>query len=255
VIPVDLTGLPVDRTRLYQIASDHRLRVVEDAAQSFGSSWQGKPIGSFGDFVSFSFHANKNITSIEGGCLVMNDEAEAKLAEQYRLQGVVRSGQDGMDVELIGGKYNLTDVAACVGRHQLRRVAEFRERRRQLAQHYFKAFAAAGSAVADLGLPIADFDNSNWHMFQVVLPEETLNKPRAAVMAALAEKGIMTGVHYPAMHLFTLYKRLGWKEGDFPNAEYVGRNTLTLPLFPAMHDDDVERVVTEVAAVLQELRR
>lgn len=101
IMPVDLSGLPVDRDRLYAIAGKHKLRVIEDAAQSFGSSWKGRRIGSFGDFVSFSFHANKNVTTIEGGCLVLNDEREVKLAEQYRLQGVVRSGFDGMEVELV----------------------------------------------------------------------------------------------------------------------------------------------------------
>src|SRR5476649_897239 len=94
IIPVDLAGLPVDRDRLYAIAKHHRLRVVEDAAQSFGSTWKGRRIGSIGDFISISFHPNKNITTIEGGALVVNDEREAKLAEQYRLQGVVRSGFD-----------------------------------------------------------------------------------------------------------------------------------------------------------------
>jgi dTDP-4-amino-4,6-dideoxygalactose transaminase len=248
IIPVDLSGLPVDRDRLYAIADAHRLRVVEDAAQSFGSSWQGRAIGSFGDFVSFSFHANKNITSIEGGCLVMNNEQEAALAEQYRLQGVVRSGLDGMDAHFIGGKFNLTDVAACVGRHQLRRMGEFRERRRELARRYFDAFAAASLDTIDL--PIADFTQSNWHMFQIVLREERLNAPRATVMQAMAERDIMLGVHYPAMHLFSLYRRLGWKDGDFPVAEYVGRNTLTLPLFPSMSDQDVTRVVEELVDVL-----
>ncbi|HEY8888420.1 MAG TPA: DegT/DnrJ/EryC1/StrS aminotransferase family protein, partial [Gallionella sp.] len=87
VIPVYLAGKPVDMDRLYVIAAKHKLRVIEDAAQAIGSSWKGKPIGSFGDFVSFSFQANKNITTSEGGCLVLNNEAEATLAEKYRLQG------------------------------------------------------------------------------------------------------------------------------------------------------------------------
>src|SRR5687767_331009 len=94
ILPVDLAGLPVDRDRLYAIARRHGLRVVEDAAQAFGSTWGGKRIGATGDFVSFSFHPNKNVTTIEGGALVLNDEREAKLAEQYRFQGVVRSGFD-----------------------------------------------------------------------------------------------------------------------------------------------------------------
>ena len=125
ILPVDLAGLPVDRDALYAVARRHGLRVIEDAAQAMGSRYNGQPIGSLGDLVSISFHPNKNMTSIEGGCLVMNDEREARLAEQYRLQGVVRSGFDGMEVELPGGKFNLTDVAARVGLGQLPHLARF----------------------------------------------------------------------------------------------------------------------------------
>ncbi len=250
ILPVDLAGLPVDRDWLNALAHKYRLRVIEDAAQSFGSSWRGRRIGAFGDFVSFSFHPNKNITCIEGGCLVMNDEREAKLAEQYRLQGVVRTGQDGMEVEVLGGKFNLTDVAARVGLGQLPHLAEFTEKRRELARAYFAEFAARAAAVLALRLPVADFTQSNWHMFQVVLPEETLALTRADVMAAMHAAGIATGVHYPAIHRFALYRRLGWKDGDFPHAEYAGRNLLTLPLFPAMTRADVTRVVTALVAIL-----
>ncbi|HUR57015.1 MAG TPA: DegT/DnrJ/EryC1/StrS aminotransferase family protein, partial [Opitutaceae bacterium] len=150
LLPVDLAGLPVDRDRLQAIARKHKLRVVEDAAQSFGSTWNGRRIGAGGDFVSFSFHPNKNITTIEGGALVMNDEREAKLAEQYRLQGVVRSGLDGMEVEIVGGKFNLTDVAARVGLGQLPRLEEFNARRRELARIYFELLDAP--ATQALGL-------------------------------------------------------------------------------------------------------
>ena len=255
IIPVDLTGLPVDRDRLYALANKHRLRVVEDAAQSFGSTWRGQRIGAGGDLVSFSFHANKNITTIEGGCLVLNDEREAKLAEQYRLQGVVKTGYDGMDVEVVGGKFNLTDVAARVGLGQLPHLAEFTARRRELAQDYFAAFAASSAAALGLRLPVADFTQSNWHMFQVVLPEERLSIKRAEVMSLMQAAGIGTGVHYPAIHLFALYRRLGWKAGDFPHAEYAGRNILTLPLFPAMATADVTRVVDALTTILQAHQR
>ena len=252
IIPVDLSGLPVDRDRLYALARKHHLRVVEDAAQSFGSMWQGQRIGAIGDFVSFSFHANKNITTIEGGCLVLNNEAEVRLAEQYRLQGVVRSGHDGMEVELVGGKFNLTDVAARVGLGQLPHLAAFTARRHELARNYFEALQAAGAAALGLQLPVADFTHSNWHMFQVVLPEERLILKRADLMARLHAAGIGTGVHYPAIHLFALYRRHGWKDGDFPHAEYAGRNILTLPLFPAMTPDDVTRVVTALTGLLRD---
>ena len=157
IIPVDLAGLPVDRDRLYAIAKKHQLRVVEDAAQSFGSTWKGKRIGAIGDFVSFSFHPNKNVTTIEGGALVLNDEREAKLAEQYRLQGVVRSGFDGMEVELVGGKFNLTDVAARVGLGQLPHLDEFNAKRRELARAYFELFDAPAVRALGLGLPPRDF--------------------------------------------------------------------------------------------------
>ena len=250
IIPVDLAGLPMDRARLYAIANKRQLRVVEDAAQAFGSSWQGRHIGAGGDLVSFSFHSNKNITTAEGGCLVLNDEREAKLAEQYRLQGVVRTGYDGMEVDVVGGKFNLTDIAARIGLGQLPHLDLVTARRRELARAYLEAFDTPLVRTLGLRLPVADFANSNWHMFQVVLPEERLTIRRAEVMARMHAAGIGTGVHYPAMHLFAVYRRLGWKEGDFPHAEYAGRNILTLPLFPAMTRADVARVVTTLLEIL-----
>jgi len=250
IIPVDLAGLPVDRIRLHEIARRRKLRVVEDAAQAFGSRWNGRRIGSFGDFVSFSFHPNKNITCIEGGCLVVNDGREAALAEQYRLQGVVRSGLDGMEVEVPGGKFNLTDVAARVGLGQLPHLEAFNARRAQLARAYFERLDSPGVRALGLGLPVPDFENSNWHMFQVMLPGDRLAISRAGVMERLRDAGIGTGAHYPAIHLFKLYRRMGWKDGDFPHAENAGRNLLTLPLFPAMESSDVVRVVDSLASIL-----
>ena len=255
IIPVDLAGLSVDRDRLYAIAKKHNLRVIEDAAQAYGSNWRGKPIGSFGDFVSFSFHPNKNVTTIEGGALVLNNEAEAKLAEQYRLQGVVRTGLDGMEVEVVGGKFNLTDVAARVGLGQLPHLEEFNRKRRELAQAYFAEFDAAGATALGLELPPRDFTQSNWHMFQVILPEDRLTIRRGEVMAKMKDAGIGTGVHYPAIHLFAVYRRLGWKDGDFPIAERVCRNILTLPLFPAMAQSDVPRVVQALMDIVRSHRK
>jgi len=243
IIPVDLAGLPVDRDRLYDIAKRHQLRVIEDAAQSFGSSWHGKRLGTFGDFVSFSFHANKNITSAEGGALVLPDESLAARCEQLRLQGVIRSGEDGMDVEVAGGKYNLTDVAARIGLGQLPHLERFTERRRELARRYFQRWDRS----LGCDLPLEDFEQSNWHMYQVVLPERV---ERAKFIARMRDEGIGVGVHYPAMHLFALYRRLGWRQGQFPHAERIGRSIATLPLFPAMRDSDVDRVCDAARKVL-----
>jgi dTDP-4-amino-4,6-dideoxygalactose transaminase len=253
VIPVDLAGLPVDRDRLRAIAEKHHLRVIEDAAQSIGAKWRGHLVGTKAaspDFVSISFHPNKNVTAIEGGCLVLNDEREARLAGQYRLQGVIRTGFDGMDVEVLGGKFNLTDVAARVGLGQLRRLDEFNAARRALARRYFELLSAPAARALGLGLPPADFENSNWHMFQVTLPEGAGCLSRAQVMEKMHAASIGTGVHYPPVHLFTMYRKMGWKPGDFPNAERVGRTILTLPLFPAMTTADVGRVVGTLTEIL-----
>lgn len=255
IIPVDLAGLPVDRGKLYDIANRHGLRVIEDAAQSMGSSWQGKLIGSFGDLVSFSFHPNKNLTSIEGGCLVMTEESEAKLAEQYRLQGVVRSGVDDMEVEVLGGKFNLTDVAARVGLGQLPHLDEFTRIRRELAREYFNQLDIAEVHELGVGLPVADFEQSNWHMFQVMLSDTPGSPTRAQVMEKMAAEGISTGVHYPAIHLFALYRAAGWQEGDFPHAERAGRRILTLPLFPTLPVSDVQRVAATLIRVLKSFRQ
>lgn len=250
IIPVDLAGLPVDRSRLYALANQHKLRVIEDAAQSFGAAWQGQKIGtSFGggrDFVAFSFHANKNLTTGEGGALVLPDDVDVALCERLRLQGVQRFADGGMDVDVLGGKFNLTDIAATIGLGQLKRLDEFTARRRVLAQRYFANIDPA----LGLQLPLADFANSNWHMFQVLLPDGT---DRGALVARMKAEGIGIGVHYPALHLFSLYRAMGFKPGDFPQAERIGTATVTLPLFPAMQDADVDRVCAALAKTLASL--
>lgn len=243
IIPVDLAGLPVDRERLYEIAGRHQVRVIEDAAQSLGASSHGKPIGATGDFVSFSFHANKNMTTGEGGALVLPADADPALCERLRLQGVRRFPDGGMDVDVLGGKFNLTDIAAAIGLGQMKRLAEFTARRRHLARLYFERIPQN----LGLELPPADFENSNWHMFQPLLPRGT---DRGAFVAAMKDRGIGVGVHYPALHLFSLYRQFGFKEGDFPVAEDIGRRIVTLPLFPGMADSDVDRVCTAWAATL-----
>jgi|GEM_PF-5326 len=246
ILPVYLAGLPVDMDRLYTIAHAHGLRVIEDAAQAFGSTWHGKRIGAFGDLVSFSFHPNKNLTTIEGGALVLNNEDEAALAQKYRLQGITRTGFDGMDCDVPGGKFNLTDVAARVGIGQLRHIERFTAQRHHLAHAYFAGFENGPAMQLGMGLPVADFTNSNWHMFQIALPLDRLTIDRAAFMELLKERGIGSGVHYPAIHLFTLYRARGFLAGMFPHAERFGASTVTLPLFTQMTTTDVARVCRAV---------
>lgn len=250
IIPVYLSGLPVDMDRLYAIAAKHKLRVVEDAAQAFGSLWKDKRIGSFGDFVSFSFQANKNLTTAEGGCLVLNNAAEARLAEKYRLQGVTRSGMDGIDVDVLGGKYNMTDVTAVIGLGQMKTIAASNAHREQLARRYFECFGPDFEARTGAQLPQQAFGTSNWHLFQIILPDHGPGTRAAFMERMQKEFNIGTGYHYAPIHLFTLYRERGFKEGMFPHSEKIGRLTVTLPMFNTMALADVERVVAAVNAIL-----
>ena len=260
IMPVYLSGLPVDIHQLYQIAHKHQLRVIEDAAQALGSSWLGQRIGSSShlpsDLVSFSFQANKNLTSIEGGCLVMNDSEQATLAQKLRLQGVTRSGLDGMEVDVLGGKHNLTDVNAVIGIHQIRQLPELMLQRQALAKHYFQCFSQTTLVEQGLELPLEDFTNSNWHMFQVVLPIEKLRQlgmSRADIMQKLKAMNIGTGVHYPLISDFKLYQEQGYDSQKTPIAQRISAAILTLPLFPLMTPFDVERVVHALQTTLHDV--
>lgn len=256
IMPVYLAGLPLDVDALYALANQHGLRVIEDAAQALGSSWNGTRIGHAGkhDLVSFSFQANKNLTTIEGGCLVFNTERfgedQVRLAEKLRLQGLVRSGPDGMEVDILGGKDNLTDINAVIGLHQIKQLDQFQKRRIELAKEYFQKITQAGLANKGLGLPVADYEQSNWHMFQITLPLTRLQRSRGDMMTTLKERGIGTGVHYPIITGFELYRKLGYRPESTPIAAEIGRSILTIPLFPTMSSHDIDRVVEALTQVL-----
>lgn len=256
IMPVYLAGLPLDVDALYALANQYSLRVIEDAAQALGSSWNGTRIGHAGkhDLVSFSFQANKNLTTIEGGCLVFNTERfgedQVRLAEKLRLQGLVRSGPDGMEVDILGGKDNLTDINAVIGLHQIKQLDQFQKRRIELAKEYFQKITQAGLANKGLGLPVADYEQSNWHMFQVTLPLTRLQRSRGDMMTTLKERGIGTGVHYPIITGFELYRKLGYRPESTPIAAEIGRSILTIPLFPTMSSHDIDRVVEALTQVL-----
>ena len=250
IMPVHFAGLPVDMDRLYALARKHKLRVIEDAAHAIGSAWRGKRIGSFGDLVSFSFHPNKNMTTIEGGALSLPGKAETEAVELQRFHGIRKDAAGDIDVVLPGGKYNLTDVAACVGLGQLKQLDAFNAKRRALAMHYFDHLKTE----PPLLLPARGDEGHSWHMFAPLLPLDRLRISRQQFIQLMHDRGIGVGIHYPAMHLFTLYRQFGHSEGDFPNTERIGRETVTLPLFPGMEFADVERVCQAVADILLESR-
>jgi len=250
IMPVHFAGLPVDMDRLYEIAERRKLRVIEDAAHAIGSCWRGRRIGSFGDLVCFSFHPNKNMTTIEGGAISGGSADELKAIELERWHGQVKSGVDGFDTLIAGGKSNLSDVAAAVGLGQLRRLEEFNTKRRQLIARYFELWKEN----PPVRLPERGDEGHSWHVFTPLLPLDEVRMTRPQFMEAMKAEGINVGVHYPAIHLFTAYRAMGYKEGQFPNAERIGRQTVTLPLFPAMQLEDVDRVVASVGKVLRGAR-
>ena len=250
IMPVHFAGLPVDMGALYALAENRGLRVIEDAAHAMGAKYQDRLIGSFGDLVAFSFHPNKNLTTIEGGALSIRDRDQVPAIERLRFHGIDRNAQV-MDVQEAGGKYNLTDVAACVGLRQLRRLAENNRQRLSLAERYFDLLKTD----PPLLLPPRGDKGHSWHMFAPLLPLDHLRIGRERFIAGMRERGVGVGVHYPALHLFSLYRSFGYRPGDFPNAERIGSSTITLPLFPSMTEADVERVCVGCAEMMRTHRR
>jgi dTDP-4-amino-4,6-dideoxygalactose transaminase len=247
IMPVHFAGLAVDMGRIYEIAERRRLRVIEDAAHAIGTRWKNLRIGSFGDLVSFSFHPNKNMTTIEGGALSLPSDAELKAVELQRFHGLERDAEGNADVLLPGGKYNLSDVSARIGLSQLEQLEGFNQKRRQLVARYFERLTTEPPCL----LPAGSDEGHSWHIFAPLLPLERVDLTRNQFIKAMHERGIGVGVHYPALHLFSAYRKLGYKEGDFPNAERIGRETVTLPLFPSMELADVDRVCDAVSDILR----
>ncbi len=251
IMPVHFAGLPCDLNAVYSLAEDHSLRVIEDAAHAIGSRHQGRLIGSYGDLVVFSFHPNKNMTSIEGGAISFPGPEEIETAELERFHGLKKDDLGHMDALLAGGKSNLSDIAAAVGLGQLERLEAFNQRRLALATRYFDRLASQDL----LRLPARGDSGHSWHIFAPLLQLDRLRISRAEFIQRMRSHDIGVGVHYPAMHLFSVYREQGWKAGDFPNSERIGEQTVTLPLFPAMRDDDVDRSCAAIDAVLTEARR
>ena len=248
IMPTHWPGSLPDLDRLYRLARARKLRVIEDAALVMGSQWKGRNVGAIGDLVTFSFHPNKNITSIEGGALVVNDAAEAARVESLRFHGIVYLPDRTRDVAFPGGKFNLPDVNARIGHAQLLQLPEFLAARRALAERYFERFATDPACV--LPPRPQPGDGQSWNMWSVLLPLDRLGIDRRQFRDALEARGIGTGVSYEALHLSTLGRRYGGKEGLFPNSERISRETVTLPLHAAMTASDVDRVASAAADVI-----
>ena len=250
IMPVHFAGLPVDLEPIYALAARRGLRVIEDAAHAMGTSSRGRRIGAQGDLVAFSFHPNKNMTTIEGGALSFRDPGELERAERLRFHGIRKLPGGGMDVLEHAGKSNLSDVSAAIGIAQLARLERFNARRGALARRYLEKLGG----VSGLRLPAAGHAGHAWHLFAPLVDFDALNTTRERFIQAMHARGIGVGVHYQALNLFEAFRRLGYRAGDFPNAETIGARTVTLPLHTQLRDEDVERVCEAVKASVRQAK-
>jgi dTDP-4-amino-4,6-dideoxygalactose transaminase len=249
LMPTFWPGTLPDLDALYALARARNLRVIEDAALVMGSQSRGRNVGAIGDLCTLSFHPNKNMTTVEGGALIVNTPAEATAVEALRFHGITYTADGTRDVAFAGGKFNLSDINARIGVAQLARLPEFLARRRALVEHYFQHFPEGTGAV--LPPRPQPGDGQSWNMFSILLPLARLTIDRAGFRATMHARGIGTGVSYEALHLCTLGRAHGGAEGQFPVTERISRETVTLPLHTQMTRADVERVCAACAAIFR----
>jgi dTDP-4-amino-4,6-dideoxygalactose transaminase len=261
VIPVHFAGRPCDMERIMAIARRHGLRVIEDAAHAIETVAQGRKVGCIGDATCFSFYVTKNVITGEGGMVTTEDEEVANWIKVAGLHGLSKDawkrysdeGYRHYEVVYPGFKYNMMDLQAALGLHQLARVEANHRRREALWRRYCEAFA---DLPVDLPAPVPEGDRHAYHLFTLLLRIEELRWSRDQVMEALHREGIGTGVHYVALHLHPYYRETyGYRRGQFPNAEWISERTLSIPLSPKLTDRDAEDVVRAVRKVLLAARR
>jgi dTDP-4-amino-4,6-dideoxygalactose transaminase len=252
ILPVHLCGRPCDMDAITGIASRHNLVVVEDAAHATEAVYKGRKIGSIGDLTAFSFYATKNVVTGEGGMVTSNNPEFADLIKTYALHGMSqdawkRFSDDGYQhyqVVLPGFKYNMMDLQAAIGIHQLARVEKNLARRNQIWQQYNDQFARL-----PIGLPTPDEPSTLHarHLYTLTVDADRCGISRDEFMKRLHGMKIGTGVHYIGVHLHPYYRdRFGYRPEDFPNATWISERTVSLPLSPKLTDEDVADVIDAV---------
>ena len=261
IIPVHFAGHPCDMTPIQELADRHKLVIIEDAAHALESRYKRQKIGSLGNATAFSFYANKNITTGEGGMLVTNDDALAETLRIMRLQGISRdawkrygkSGFSHWEQTLVGHKCNMSDLNASIGLHQIKKVERFMALRKKYVSMYDRAFAD----VAELETPVVrDYATHAHHIYVVSLRLECLTIDRDGFLDAIQSAGIGVALHYVALHLQPYYvKNFNTKPQDFPIASNYSERVISLPLYPKMSSADVERVIGTVKDLIKKFRR
>lgn len=261
ILPVHLYGHPCDMDTILRLAQKYRVAVVEDAAHAVESEYHGKKVGNIGDLTAFSFYATKNMTTGEGGMLTTNKDELAEKIRIMSLHGItadawMRHGNGDYvhwDVLYPGYKYNMFDLQASLGIHQLKRIGLFWQRRKRWVELYNEAFVD----VSEIQL-LREKTNvkHGYHLYPILVKTEKLTVDRDVVLRLLKESGIGVGVHFRALHLLSYYSEtFSYKRGDFPNAEYASDRLLSLPLYPKMKEEDVRRVIAVLKGILRRHRK
>jgi perosamine synthetase len=252
IIPVHLGGQPCDMQEIQELACEHHLKIIEDAAHALPSEYRGKRIGQISEFTCFSFYATKTLTTGEGGMVTTENPAAAERIRLMRLHGIERDawkryrsgGSWRYQVLEAGFKYNLTDFQSAIGLVQLAKCDKMRQARERIAQQYNNAF----SSTEELLLPAIRSDRStSWHLYILRLRLDRLRVDRDDFVQKMNDRGVACSVHFIPLHLQPYYQRAyHYQAGDFPNAEKQFNSCLSLPIFPSMTDEEVEHVIRVV---------
>jgi dTDP-4-amino-4,6-dideoxygalactose transaminase len=255
IVVVHVAGRACDMRAIMAIAKKHKLKIVQDSAHAVETQFNGKNVGSYGNVSCYSFHAIKNLTTGEGGMLTLDNAEAATRSKVLSLHGMSAdawnrygsSGYKHYDIVEAGFKYNMMDVQASLGIHQLAKIEKNWKKREKIWNAYMKELR--GLPII-LPAPIKKGDKHAYHMFTVLIDTDKTSVTRDQFLNEMAARNIGTGVHYRALHLMSYYRKtLGHKEGDFPNAEWIGERTVSIPIMPYLTSRDVKDVIDAIKDV------
>ncbi|HHW68401.1 MAG TPA: UDP-4-amino-4,6-dideoxy-N-acetyl-beta-L-altrosamine transaminase [Epulopiscium sp.] len=259
IIPVHYTGQPCDMDEIMQIAKEHNLIVIEDAAHALGAEYKGRKIGSIGDMTTFSFHPVKPVTTGEGGAITTNDEELYQKLMLFRSHGITRDREMLLndnaawyyEQHVLGYNYRMTDIQAALGCSQLNKLESFLQKRREYAEMYNEAFKDLDGVIIQKQL---NDTLSGWHLYVLQLDTDKIRPDRRVIFDELRIHNIGVNVHYIPVYYHPYYQKLGYKKGLCPNAEKLYDRIITLPLFPKMSKEDIMYVIKIVKELVDTYR-